>query len=171
LLRHSKESSLGIIISTVEGNLVDASSLPSWLPVANRIVKTLQWAGLPLGTIHVLTVPGRVSGRPRTTPVSPLVVDGRRYVVAGLPQSDWARNARAAGRGELARGRRRQDVVLTEVTDPDLRRAVVRAFPTEVPGGVDFFVRLGLVEGADPDQFAAAADRVAVFEIDTRVRA
>jgi hypothetical protein len=57
------------------------------------------------------------------------------------------------------------------VTDPDLRRAVVRAFPTEVPGGVDFFVRLGLVEGADPDQFAAATDRVAVFEIDTRVRA
>jgi hypothetical protein len=145
--------------------LVTATLLPSWLPAANRLVKALQRTGLPLGTIHVLTVPGRVSGRPRATPVSPLVVDGRRYVVAALPQSDWARNARAVGRGELASGRRRQDVVLTEVTDPDLRRSVVAAFPTEVPHGVGFFVRLGLVERADPEQFAAMADRVAVFEI------
>jgi F420H(2)-dependent quinone reductase len=145
-----------------------ASQLPSWLPVANRLVKALQRLGLSLGTIHVLTVPGRVTGRPRATPVSPLVVDGRRYVVAGLPRSDWAGNARAAGRGELARGRRREDVALTEVTDPDLRRTVMRAFPTEVPGGVDFFVRLGLVEQGTPEQFAAAADQVAVFEIRPR---
>jgi deazaflavin-dependent oxidoreductase (nitroreductase family) len=150
---------------------VDASQLPSWLPVANLLVKALQRVGLPLGTIHVLTVPGRVSGRPRATPVSPLVVDGRRYVVAGLPRSDWASNARAAGRGELARGRRREDVALAEVTDPDLRRTVMRAFPTEVPGGVDFFVRLGLVEQGTPEQFAAAADQVAVFEISPRAGA
>ena len=144
---------------------METRPLPSWLPVANRIVKALQRIGLPLGTIHVLTVPGRVSGRPRTTPVSPLVVDGHRYVIAGLSQSDWARNARAAGRGELARGRRRQAVALREVTDPALRRTVVRAFPTEVPHGVEFFVRTGLVEGPAPEQFAAAADRVAVFEV------
>jgi deazaflavin-dependent oxidoreductase (nitroreductase family) len=121
--------------------------------------------GLPLGTIHLLTVPGRRTGQPRTTPVSPLTVEGHRYVVAALPQSDWARNARAAGRGELVRGRRRHDVTLREVTDPGLRRTVMRAFPTQVPHGVDFFVRIGLVERADPDQFAAAAERVAVFEI------
>jgi hypothetical protein len=42
----------------------------------------------------------------------------------------------------------------------------MRAFPTEVPGGVMFFVRLGLVSRADPDEFAAAADQVAVFRID-----
>jgi hypothetical protein len=30
---------------------------------------------------------------------------------------------------------------------------------------VPFFVRLGLVERADPEQFAAIADRVAVFEV------
>ena len=141
------------------------STLPSWLPTANRVIKALHRIGLPFGTIHVLTVPGRVSGQPRSTPVSPLVVDGRRYVIAGLPDSDWARNVRAAGRGDLARGRRRQAVALREVTDPDLRRRVVRAFPTEVPHGVEFFVRIGLVDGPTPEQFAAAADRVAVFEI------
>ncbi|HLU58616.1 MAG TPA: nitroreductase/quinone reductase family protein [Pseudonocardia sp.] len=141
------------------------TALPSWLPAANRLVRLVQRAGLRLGTIHVLTVPGRVSGAPRPTPVSPLTVDGRRYVVAALPQSDWARNARAAGRGELARGRRREEVTLTEVTDPELRRTVVRAFPTEVPHGVPFFVRLGLVKSGDPDEFAGIADRVAVFEL------
>jgi deazaflavin-dependent oxidoreductase (nitroreductase family) len=131
----------------------------------NRVVRFLQRLGLQLGTIHVLTVPGRTSGTPRATPVSPLTVDGRRYVIAALPQADWARNVRAAGTGELAYGRRRQRVALAEVTDPDLRRAVVRAFPTEVPHGVPFFVRLGLVRAGDPDEFAGIADRVAVFEL------
>jgi deazaflavin-dependent oxidoreductase (nitroreductase family) len=116
----------------------------------------------------VLTVPGRRSGRPRATPVSPLVVDGRRYVIAALPQADWARNARAAGHGELASRGHRRAVALIEVTDAGVRRAVVRAFPTEVPHGVPFFVQLGLVHGPDPDEFEAAADRVAVFELGGR---
>jgi deazaflavin-dependent oxidoreductase (nitroreductase family) len=144
---------------------MSTQALPGWLPTANRLVRLLQRWGLKLGTIHVLTVPGRVSGAPRPTPVSPLTVDGRRYVIAGLPQGDWARNVRAAGTGELAHGRHRSRVALTEVTDPDLRRAVVRAFPTEVPHGVPFFVRLGLVKVGDPDGFARIADRVAVFEL------
>ena len=140
-------------------------TLPGWLKPANRVVRALHRLGLPLGTIHVLTVPGRTTGAPRPTPVSPLQVDGRRFVIAALPQCDWARNARAAGHGILRRGRRTHAVTLTEVHDPDLRRTVMRAFPTEVPHGVAFFVRIGLVERADPDEFAAAADRVAAFEI------
>lgn len=140
-------------------------TLPGWLRPANLLVKGLQRLGLPLGTIHVLTVPGRVSGAPRSTPVSPLTVDGRRYVVAGLPQGDWARNVRAAGRGGLATGRRRTTVAVREVTDPAERRTVMTAFPTEIPGGVFFFVRLGLVTTGTPEEFAAASDEVAVFEL------
>ncbi len=141
-------------------------TLPSWLPFANRVVRALTRLGLPLGTIHVLTVPGRRTGEPRPTPVSPLTVDGHRYVVAALPQGDWARNIRAAGRGELAQGRRRSSVTFAEVDDPAVKRAVLRAFPTEVPNGVPFMIRLGLVDRADPDQFEAIADRVAVFRLD-----
>lgn len=139
--------------------------LPSWLPLANRFVRGLNRLGLRMGTIQVLTIAGRRSGISRSTPVSPLTVARRRYIVAALPQGDWARNVRAAGRGELTSGRHRTAVALAEVTDPEIREAVMRAFPVEVPGGVPFFVRLGLVSGADPDQFAAAADRVAVFEV------
>jgi deazaflavin-dependent oxidoreductase (nitroreductase family) len=140
-------------------------ALPRWLRPANRLVRLLTRLGLRLGTVHVLTVPGRRSGAPRPTPVSPLTVDGRRYVIAGLPDGDWARNARAAGRGELAYGRERQAVTLTEVTDAEVREQVMRVFPREVPHGVPMFVGLGLVTGPDPDEFAAAAHRVAAFRI------
>ena len=140
-------------------------SLPRWLPFVNRIVRALSRVGLRLGTIHILTVAGRRTGTPRSTPVSPLVVDGDRYIVAGLPDGDWARNVRAAGRGELATGRRRVPVTLTEVTDLARRRAVMRAFPAKVPSGVPFFVKLGLVTRADPDEFAVAAEHVAVFRV------
>ncbi|MEV6305712.1 nitroreductase/quinone reductase family protein [Actinoplanes sp. NPDC051861] len=142
-----------------------ALRLPGWLPFANRVVRLLNRLGLRLGTIHVLTVPGRRTGEPRATPVSPLTVAGRRYLVAGLPEGDWARNVRAAGRGELAAGRHRTAVTLIEVAAVEERREVMRAFPVEVPSGVPFFVRLGLVTKADPAEFADAADRVAVFEI------
>ncbi|MGE3288869.1 MAG: nitroreductase/quinone reductase family protein [Pseudonocardia sp.] len=142
-----------------------APALPRWLFPVNKVLVALGRLGVATGPVRVLTVPGRVSGRPRTTPVTPIVVDGRRYVIAGLPDADWARNARAAGRGELARGRSRRPVGLREVEDPAVRESVLRAFPGQAPRGVPFFVRLGLVERADPEQFAAAAPRVAVFEI------
>jgi deazaflavin-dependent oxidoreductase (nitroreductase family) len=139
--------------------------LPSWLRPANSVVKTLQKIGLPLGTIHVLTVPGRKSGEPRSTPVSPLTVDGGRYIIAGLPESDWARNVRSAGRGKLAKGRTTTTVSLTEVLDPQVRRRVVSSFPSEVPHGVQFFVRIGLVKTGTEAEFAAVSDDVAVFEV------
>ena len=42
---------------------------------------------------------------------------------------------------------------------------VMTAFPAAVPHGVRLFKALGLVNGADPDQFAAAADHVTAFEV------
>ena len=155
----------GIAVDANESKVESGGTLPRWLPTANRVVRALSRLGLRLGTIHVLTVPGRRSGVPRSTPVSPLTVGGRRYIIAGLPESDWARNVRAAGHGGLASGRRRTRVTITEVTDPAQKREVVRAFPVEVPHGVAFFVQLGLVTAADPDQFGAIADRVAVFRL------
>ena len=141
------------------------STLPGWLRPANRLVRALQRLGLPLGTIRVLTLPGRTSGTPRSTPVSPLRVDGREFVIAALPDADWARNARAAGHGTVHHRRTVRPVSIREITDADLRRRVMRAFPREVPHGVAFFVRIGLVSGPEPDEFGAAADRVAVFEL------
>ncbi len=56
-------------------------------------------------------------------------------------------------------------MLLPEVHDVETKRAVMRRFPRAARGGVSFYVRLGLVTGPDPEQFAAIADSVAVFEI------
>jgi deazaflavin-dependent oxidoreductase (nitroreductase family) len=140
-------------------------TLPGWLPLMNKVMTAVQRLGLPVGPVQILAVPGRTSGTPRETPVTPFAVDGRWYVTAALPDADWARNVRAAGRGELRHGRRVRAVLLPEVHDLATKRAVMREFPRAARVGVSFYVRLGLVDGPDADQFAAIADRVAVFEI------
>jgi hypothetical protein len=111
----------------------DVEKLPRWLKPANRVVVALQRRGLALGTMRLLSVPGRKSGELRTTPVSPLVVGGERYVVGGSAQADWVKNARAAGWGVLARGREEERVRLVELPVEE-RAPILREFPKEVPG-------------------------------------
>jgi deazaflavin-dependent oxidoreductase (nitroreductase family) len=113
----------------------------------------------------VLTVAGRKTGQPRSTPVTPMTVDGRRYVVAGLPGSDWAANARAAGAATLQVGRRTEAVRMVEMSAEEAR-PLLRAVPVEVPTGVGFIKNAGLVTGPDPDEFEALAGRLAVFRLD-----
>ncbi len=141
----------------------DDVGLPQWLGPINRVIVALQRRGLVIGTMRLLSVPGRKSGQLRTTPVSPLTVDGKRYVVAGVEGADWVKNARAAGWGVLARGREEERVALVELP-VEKRDAVLRQFPREVPHGVQFFKRLYGVTG-EPDEFAALAPRCPVFEV------
>ena len=68
--------------------MANQPSLPRWLKPANRIVIWLQRLGLSLGTMYILSVPGRKSGQMRTTPVSHLTVDGQRYIVGGMIAAD-----------------------------------------------------------------------------------
>src|SRR5690242_14626546 len=99
--------------------MTNQPSLPRWLKPANRIVILLERLGLPLGTMHVLSVPGRKSGQMRTTPVSLLSMDGQRYIVGGMINADWVKNARLARWGMLAYGRKRERVVLTELPEAE----------------------------------------------------
>lgn len=137
---------------------------PPYLKVVNKLIIGLQRLGLstPMPT---LTVPGRKSGKPRTTPVSPYEVEGRRYVVGGYGGSDWVKNARAAGTGVLARGRRTERVRLVDLPESE-RGAILREFPAKVPHGVAMFRKTGVVAGDSPEAFAAAAPRCAVFRIE-----
>src|SRR6202167_4062234 len=118
-----------------------------------------------MGPVHVLTVPARRTAKPRSAPVSPLTVSGGRDVVSALPDSDWARNVPGAGHAQLSRGRRREPVTLTEVTDRTLKEQVMRAYPREVPKGAPMFARAGNTTSPDPDAFAAAGGHVAVFQV------
>ena len=86
--------------------------------VGTWIIKRLLRAGVPMGPMILLTVRGRATGQPRTTPVDLLERNGRRWLVAthGGASSNWVRNLRAAGEGILTRGRRRQPVTAVELS-------------------------------------------------------
>jgi deazaflavin-dependent oxidoreductase (nitroreductase family) len=73
--------------------------------LVNLIFRTLTRLGLGASYRHVLTVPGRKTGRLYSTPVDVIELDGQRWLVAGYGPASWVANARAAGEVTLSRGR------------------------------------------------------------------
>jgi deazaflavin-dependent oxidoreductase (nitroreductase family) len=138
---------------------------PRWLKPMNKLMIAMQRLGVPTGPAMVLTVPGRKSGQPRSTPMTPFDHDGGLYTVAGYPGADWAANARAAGLGTLTRGRRSRQVRIVELSSGE-SGPVLRAFAVKVPVGVGFAKRSGLVVDGTPDEFEKLAGRLAVFRFD-----
>ena len=132
-----------------------ANPPPGWMIRMNVAILR---RGLKVGSQYLLTVPGRKSGAPRSTPISVVMVDGERYIVAAFSMADWVRNVRAAGGGSLSRGKRTEAVKLIEVPEPE-RDPILRAFLQQVPGGVRFF------ESPDADAVVAAASRYPVFRV------
>ena len=145
----------------------ETGRLPSWLKGFNRVITALQRLGFVVGSMYVLTVPGRRSGVSRSTPVSLLTVEwpalhrGR----AGIMPTGCSMPAHA-GRGMLHRGRTEEHVSLIELPVED-RAPILREFPRLIPQGVPFFTRLYGV-GADPEAFAALAARCPVFRVERR---
>jgi deazaflavin-dependent oxidoreductase (nitroreductase family) len=82
---------------------------------SNRVIGALLRAGLPIGIMALLTVPGRKSGLPRTTPVAVVEGEDGRYLVAGFGIVDWVRNLRAAGGGTLTRRGRTEPIRVVEL--------------------------------------------------------
>jgi deazaflavin-dependent oxidoreductase (nitroreductase family) len=134
---------------------------PRWLKWINPLNRFLLRRGIGPPGQHLLTVVGRASGKPRTTPVAVITFESRAYVVAGFNGSDWVKNARAAGRGELRRGRRVDHVELVEV-HADQRAAILRLFAQRVRGGQSF---LTVAADAPYDAFVAAAPQHPIFRV------
>jgi deazaflavin-dependent oxidoreductase (nitroreductase family) len=111
-------------------------------------------------------VAGRNSGKPRSTPVTPMRVDGKRFVVNGYPGADWVSNVRAADAVTLTQGRRTERVRMVELS-PEQVRPVLRAFPSAVPTGVQLMKRAGVLTDGTPDECAGLAGRLPVFRIDS----
>jgi deazaflavin-dependent oxidoreductase (nitroreductase family) len=86
-----------------------------WRRALNALVRPLANAGLAGPRTHLLTVPGRTTGKPWSTPVSIVRSGDERWLVAPYGDRNWVKNARAAGRVELRRGRRRERLVVEEL--------------------------------------------------------
>ena len=141
---------------------------PGWLKLMNKVLMAMLRLGLPISRHEapvVLTAPGRLSGKPRSTPITPMHVDGKRYVVNGYPGADWVSNVHAADRVTLAQGRRTEQVRMVELT-PEDARPILRAFPAAVPTGVQLMKRAGVLTDGTPEELAGLAGRLPVFRID-----
>ncbi len=129
----------------------------------NSAVAALTRAGISVWGSRVLAVRGRTSGQWRTTPVNPLTLDGARYLVAPRGHTQWVRNLRVAGGGELRVGRRAEAFTATEVADdqkPEILRAYLRRWKFEV--GVFFD---GVDAGAPDARLLQIAPGYPVFRI------
>lgn len=139
---------------------------PRWLKPMNKVFMTLSKTGIGMKDLPVLTVPGRTSGKLRSTPLSVLDLNGHRYLLEGFPGADWARNVRAAsGRATLRIGKSTESVHLIEV-DGEEALSVLRVWPEEMADGAKIMLDAGVVADLSPEAFEAVAGRCGVFRIE-----
>jgi deazaflavin-dependent oxidoreductase (nitroreductase family) len=93
----------------------------------NLFVRPLARLGLTGPRTHLLTVPGRTTGKAWSTPVSIVRMGGERWLVAPYGDRNWVKNARAAGWVELRRGRRSEQLDVHELT-PEESVPVLREY-------------------------------------------
>ena len=110
---------------------------PGWFTrhAFNPTIAGLTRIGISVWGSRILRVRGRKSGELRSVPVNLLTVDGRRYLVAPRGHTQWVRNLRVAGEGELRVGRRSETFRATELADADkvdVLRAYLKRWKAEV---------------------------------------
>ena len=138
---------------------------PGWFTrnVFNRLVATLTGRGVSVLGSRVLAVRGRTSGEWRTTPVNLLSHDGRRYLVAPRGETQWVRNLRAAGTGELRVGSRAESFRGRELAD-DEKVPVLRAYLKKWRAETGIFFE-GTGPGSTDEQIRAIAPKHPAFEL------
>jgi deazaflavin-dependent oxidoreductase (nitroreductase family) len=138
---------------------------PGWFTrnVFNLLVTALTKQGISVLGSQVLTVKGRTSGEYQTTPVNPLDHAGRRYLVAPRGETQWVRNLRSAGAGQLRVGRRAENFRGRELDD-DEKVPVLRAYLKRWKAETGVFF-----EGVGPDstdgEIRAIAPKHPAFEV------
>jgi hypothetical protein len=127
-----------------------------------RVLVLLVWIGLVRGHFYVLEIRGRKSGRTFTLPVDPIEVEGRRYLVCARGDSNWVRNARAAGQVVLVRAMRRRRYAVRELP-PGMRSPILKDYLERFAGEVQRF--FPVPKGSPVEAFKDLAPRYPVFEL------
>jgi deazaflavin-dependent oxidoreductase (nitroreductase family) len=138
---------------------------PGWFTkhVFNRSVAFLTRHGVSVFGSRVLAVRGRTSGEWRTTPVNLLEHGGRRYLVAPRGETQWVRNLRIAGEGELRVGRRTEPFRARELGG-DEQVPVLRAYLERWKFEVGVFFE-GVGPDASDEELAEIGPRHPTFEV------
>jgi hypothetical protein len=133
---------------------------------ANRVIRWLAELGISIGGTQALRVRGRKSGKQRAVVINLLTVDGVDYVVSPRGNTQWARNARAAGAVEIgprwpaSRTRRAAIAEVSDAAKPELLRRYLARWYWQVKDYV-----AGLTPDSTDEQLLAAAPSIPVFEL------
>jgi deazaflavin-dependent oxidoreductase (nitroreductase family) len=147
-------------------NMSSAAKAPGLISLFNPLARRVLRVGPLLGPNALITVRGRKSGEPRTTPVALVQLDGRRWVIGTFGEVNWVRNLRVAGEATLTVGKREERVTAEELTQlgaSEFFRDRLGPYVRRIPLGRIVLGVLGAREIlADP---AAAAAKRPVFEL------
>jgi hypothetical protein len=110
---------------------------PSWLTknLFNRTVESLTRVGISFWGSRILRVRGRKSGEWHSHPVNLLTYSGGNYLVSPRGLTQWVRNIRVAGGGELLLGKQVEPFIAIEIPDEEkvpLLRAYLKRWSAEV---------------------------------------
>jgi len=111
---------------------------------------------------HELEVVGRSSGRVYKTPVNLLRVEGKLYLVAPRGETQWVKNARAAGTVSLTRRATSKRYRVTEL-EVGQRPKILAAYLDAYSGQVQRF--FSVEAGSPVEAFASIAAEHPVFEL------
>jgi deazaflavin-dependent oxidoreductase (nitroreductase family) len=95
--------------------------------IENAILSAAIRLGIAPKGMHLVAVKGRATGELRETPIEPIDMDGKRWLVAPFGEVNWVRNARKAGKVRLRRGRTVEYLQVREA-DPRESAPVLRAY-------------------------------------------
>ena len=132
-----------------------------WRRLVNRIIRALLRIGVSPPHTYLLTVRGRKSGQPYSTPVTLVEEAGERWLVAPYGEVSWVRNARAAKQVTLSRGRRFETVRIVELAAEDAA-PVLKKYLAQVPVVRPFF---DVTPNSNLPEFVAEASRHPVFRV------
>ena len=145
------------------------SSQPYYLqgsPFAIRMNSVIGWLarhGVSLLGTAEMSVRGRKSGQLQRIPVNPHVHEGAQYLVSARGHSQWVRNMRAVGGGELRVGRKVRTFTAVELPDAE-KLPVIRTYLERWGWQVDSYFQ-GVTAGSTDEEIAAAAPDHPVFRI------
>ena|SRR5437870_5759877 len=132
--------------------------------IGNAVMRSLLALGISLNGTTLITVPGRKTGRPHSTPITMVEVDGKRYLQSPFGNVDWVRNLRAAGKATLSWGRRHETVVATELS-PEQAAPIIKSMLVKAPKMIrDYF---DVNPESNLEEIAREAPNHAVFAVQT----
>ena len=99
--------------------------------MGNGLVRVGLWLGTG-GDMRLLTVAGRKTGKPMSTPVTLVIEGGEQWLVAPYGERQWVKNLRAAGTATLSKGRSKRTFTAHELAAEEAV-PVLRRYVKQVP--------------------------------------